>query len=304
MPIQMSCRPRQVIGGRMLAIVAAILLLCSAGAARAQEIVRFPSSDDNGPGQPPTMLDAHLFRPPGGGPYPALVGLHGCSGMFNRTTGGLTGLYRAWGAEFAAQGYALLLVDSLGPRQKGEMCSIQGFDIGIYRKRPHDAYGALLYLQQLPFVRADRVGLVGWSQGGGVTLFVIGPQRLGRPASLPAGDFRAAAAFYPGSCNERRHPGPWTAAVPLLVLMGTEDVWTPLAPCREFLDAAIGRGSRIEMVVYPGAYHGFDAPNNARRELPAYVTRGGVVPIVGTDPAARADSLARVPAFFADYLKN
>ncbi len=57
-------------------------------------------------------------------------------------------------------------------------------------------------------------------------------------------------------------------------------------------------------MVYPGACHVFDAPNLARRELPAYVTRAGVVPIVATDPAARADALQRVPAFLGRYLGN
>jgi dienelactone hydrolase len=84
--------------------------------------------------------------------------------------------------------------------------------------------------------------------------------------------------------------------------MGAEDVWTPAAPCKTFLDAAIGRGAPIEMQIYPGAYHGFDAPNQHRLELPAYRTRAGVVPIVGTDPAGRQDALSRVPAFLGKYM--
>ena len=64
------------------------------------------------------------------------------------------------------------------------------------------------------------------------------------------------------------------------------------------------RAAPIEMQVYPGAYHGFDAPNLPRRELPDYRTRAGVVPIIGTDPAARADALPRVPAFLARFLGN
>lgn len=250
------------------------------------------------------MLDGHLFRPAGEGRHPAVVGLHGCSGMFSRGTGLLTALYRAWARELTERGYVLLLVDSFGPRRHGEMCSIGGFDLALYRKRPMDAYGALRHLQAQPFVRGDRIGLIGWSQGGGVTLYAMGPERRGRPAELPQGDFRAAVAFYPGACNDRRHSSPWTSAVPLLVLLGAEDVWTPTAPCKEFLRGAIARGSRIELQVYPGAYHGFDAPDSRRRELPAYITRAGVVPIVGTDPAARADALAHVPAFLATFLKN
>ena len=297
-------RPRYAITKRFRAIAAAALLLVSFCPAAAQEIVHFHSFDDNGPGQPPTMLEARLFRPAGDGRHPAVVGLHGCSGMFRRNTKELTPLYAAWAAELTRHGYVLLLVDSLGPRQHGEMCSIQGFDLELYRKRPKDAYAALGYLQAQPFVRPDRVGLVGWSQGGGVSLFTIGPQRLGRPAALPHGDFRAAVAFYPGSCNAQRQPTPWSASIPLLVLLGAEDVWTPSAPCQALLQGAIARGSPIEMVVYPGAYHGFDAPNNRVRELPDYRTRQGVVPIVGTDPAARADALARVPVFLQRYVKD
>lgn len=284
--------------------LAALLLLVWGAAARAQELVHFPSLDDNGAGQPATMLDGYLFRPAGDGRHPAIVGLHGCSGMFSRRTGAILPSELAWASELVRHGYVVLLVDSLGPRRHGEMCSQSGFDLALYRKRPRDAYGALWFLQAQPFVRGDRVGVLGWSQGGGTTLLAIGSDSLGRPATLPQGDFRAAVAFYPGGCDVRRHPPNWTTAVPLLVLTGSADVWTPLAPCQAFIAGAVARFSPIEMQVYPGAYHAFDAPNLPRRELPQYVTRAGVVPIVATDPAARADAMQRVPAFFARYLGN
>lgn len=291
-----------MIGG-MLACAAAIAGLLWSGAAAAQEVVHFPSLEDNGPGQPATTLDGYLFRPSGPGPHPAVVGLHGCSGMLSQS-GQMSPIYREWGNELARLGYVVLIVDSLTPRRHGEMCSTTGFDLAIYRKRPRDAYGALWFLQSQPFVRADRVAAIGWSQGGGVVLLSIPTQSLGRPAALPHGDFRAAVAFYPGSCNNERLPAGWTSTTPLLILQGAEDVWTPLAPCQAFASTAIGRGAHIEMQVYPGAYHAFDAPNRARTELPQYTTRAGVVPIVGTDPAARADAFARVPAFLARYLAN
>jgi len=203
------------------------------------------------------------------------------------------------------RGYVVLLVDSFGPRQHGEMCSVGGFDLSLYRDRPKDAYGALAYLQAQDFVRADRVGAIGWSQGGGVTLFSIGTPSRGRPAGLPPErDFRAAIAFYPGSCADDRQPANWTTTVPLLVLIGVADVWTPAAPCKTFVDGAAARGAPVQIVLYPGAYHGFDAPNVTQRALPDYRTRAGVVPIVGTDPAARDDALQRVPAFLASYLSR
>jgi len=64
----------------------------------------------------------------------------------------------------------------------------------------------------------------------------------------------------------------------------------------------VARGATIEIQIYPGAHHGFDWPNLPREERPAYRMRSGVVPIIGTDPAARQDALRRVPEFLARYL--
>ena len=290
----------------ILVTVVVLLTLCDASfiPAMAQETVYFPSYWDNGADQPATTLDGYLFRLAGTGPHPGIVRLHGCSGMAQRSTGAILPIFPAWGTEFARLGYVFLLVDSLRPRQHREMCSVGGLDLSIYRKRPRDAYGALWFLQAQPDVRRDRIGVVGWSQGGATILNAIGRQSPFRPADLPANDFRAAVAFYPGACNALRQSSAWTTSIPILALLGAADVWTPMAPCKEFLDGAAARGTPVEVVIYPGADHTFDAPNLERRELPDYRTRAGVVPIVATDPAARADAVQRVPAFFGRYLNN
>jgi dienelactone hydrolase len=41
---------------------------------------------------------------------------------------------------------------------------------------------------------------------------------------------------------------------------------------QELLGAAAASGSRIELQVYPGAYHGFDRANSPIREYPEYRT--------------------------------
>src|SRR5712691_210268 len=68
-----------------LAVLAAVCIWC--GAAASQELVHFPSLEDNGPGQPSTVLDGYLFHPPGDEGHHPAVGLHGCGGMFARATG-------------------------------------------------------------------------------------------------------------------------------------------------------------------------------------------------------------------------
>ena len=52
---------------RLVAFAVAVIVFAWANAATAQEIVHFPSLEDNGPGQPSTTLDGYLFRPPGEG---------------------------------------------------------------------------------------------------------------------------------------------------------------------------------------------------------------------------------------------
>lgn len=283
-------------------ILLAFLMTARAAAGTPVQVVSFPSLADNETGHP-TMLSGYLYPTPGDRARPALVFLHGCGGLFGRSGAFLSRDLR-WASDMNQFGYVVLMVDSFGPRQHGEMCSQAGFDLRLYLQRPRDAYAALAYLQAQPFVRPDRVGLIGWSEGGGVVLFSIRAASLGRPANLPPDrDFRAAVAFYPASCNDRNHSKPWTSAVPLLILTGADDVWTPAAPCQEFAQGAEMRGSPVEIIVYPGAYHDFDFPHETVHRLPQFITRAGVIPIVGTNPAARADALIRVSAYFDHYLK-
>jgi dienelactone hydrolase len=95
---------------------------------------------------------------------------------------------------------------------------------------------------------------------------------------------------------QRQQPS-WTSAIPLLVLVGADDVLNPAAPCKYFLDGAAAHGAKTEMQIYPGAYHHFDWPNLPRHELPNLRNAAGAVPIYGTDPAARQDASLASPVF-------
>src|SRR3972149_5417972 len=57
---------------------------------------------------------AELRRPPGQGPFPALVLLHGCSGI--------TSVQRDWAERLSEWGYVTLIVDSFGPREVRNVC--------------------------------------------------------------------------------------------------------------------------------------------------------------------------------------
>jgi len=278
------------------------LLAAVASAASAQDKVQFASLDAKD-GAPATQLDGYLFRPPAANaPYPVVVFLHGCGGLISGISHKIMSREMDWAGKLNAQGIGVLMVDSFTPRGSGEMCSPSGFKEWLYLRRPADAYGALAYLQAQPFAAKDRIGMIGWSNGGGAVLFAIGAKSLGRSPGFAGQDFRAAIAFYPGSCSEQRLGADWTTAISLLILIGGSDVWTPAKPCQELVDHAAARGAPIEFHAYPGVYHDFDWPGAKKRELTAYATRDGVVPITGEDPAAHADAVTRVTAFLASHL--
>jgi dienelactone hydrolase len=98
--------------------------------------------------RPGAMLEAYLSRPEGAGPFPAVVSLHGCSGLSHSL--------RITEARFLnALGYVSLLVDSFATRGIIEAC------VSPFPDRYADALGALSYLSKLPFVDATRVALLG-----------------------------------------------------------------------------------------------------------------------------------------------
>jgi dienelactone hydrolase len=287
---------------RSILVLVALLGVLGSSAA-AQQKLTFAALDGKD-GAAPTQLDGYLFRPDGPGPYPAVVFMHGCGGLISHTTNAIVSREMDWQRRLVATGFVVLMVDGFTPRDTTEICSRTGFKEWLYLRRPGDAYAALLYLQSQPFVARDRIGLIGWSNGGGAVLMAVADKSRGRPTGFAGPDFRAAVAFYPGSCSEQRLGADWTTAIPLLILIGQEDVWTPAAPCRELAEHAAGRGAPVAFHAYPGAYHDFDWPGLKRRELTAYTTRAGVVPITAEDPAARADAQERVSTFLAGHILN
>jgi len=281
----------------MLALFSALALACAAcPAVAAAERVDFPSLDEELTHGEPTRLAGMLYRPEGAGPHPGIVGLHGCSGLFNRN-GTVKLRDEAWAELLRARGYVVVLVDSFGVRGVSTVCG-GAVSVRSSRERPYDAYAALDYLRSLPLVNAQRIGLVGWSHGGGALLYSIDAAARARARS-PGAEFRAAVAFYPASCSVRAQRGGWSSGTQTLVLIGEKDDWTRAPPCTDFVDLAQRNGTQIEVVVYPDSYHDFDWPGLREHTLPL---RGN--PTVGSNPAAMADARQRVPAFFDRYLKD
>jgi dienelactone hydrolase len=193
-------------------------------------------------------LQGYLRQTSRTGPSPAVVLLHSCNGNWLR-------LDERWGKRIGSWGYVTLTVDSFGPRGLKDTCN-NGAPVDL----AFDAYRALNFLVRQPFVDPARVAVLGFSQGGWLALTSV---EHGAIEQTSQNKFRAAIAFYPRCLGFK---GDMTVST--LILIGELDDWTPANECRNMVDGrddwGISRrkseGAPIRLIVYPGAYHAFDAP--------------------------------------------
>ena len=190
------------------------------------ERVEFEGAILRGAVIPGERVQGYLAKPEGAGPFPAVIGLHGCGGLLDRTKQRLADEHAC----------------------AGGVPDISG-------KRRSDAFGALAFLARQTFVDPQRVAAIGFSQGGLITLLVadeISFELFGRPGNL---GFRTAVALYPVCMGAGGRP-----VIPTLILIGALDDWTPAADCSDKIEGWGNEGPPVELVVYPGVHHSFYYP--------------------------------------------
>lgn len=253
--------------------LAAILSCLSCGGALASEKVSFPSRDGG-------ELAGWLSRPAAPGPAPVVIGLHGCAGLSTRT-GEIGPRETDWSRRLTAAGFAVLLVDSFGPRGIKALCNSRERSL-TPAGRARDAFAALDWLEGQGFADPKRVSVIGWSNGGSTALRIAGDREARR--------LRHVIAFYPGCRVLLKRD--WRPQTDTAIFQGLADDWTPAAPCRE-----LAQRSGARFVGFPGAYHDFDHPNLPLRERKAaYSQRPDGMVTIGSDPEARARAIAAVMA--------
>jgi dienelactone hydrolase len=238
------------------AALAAVACAQSSCARAADELVKFDTAPyivgqiqqrraiERGEMAVPTTgaIEGYLSKPDGDGPFPAVIYLHGCSGLSAAARKRFSELLTGWG-------YVSLAVDSFATRGMAEACDRPMPD------RQADAWGALLYLSKLPFVDRGRIAVVGSSQGGIVAMRLASTHDI-KLFDIPDGlNLKIAVAFYPrcGVASQQ-------LAIPTLILIGELDDWTPAQNCEQWMALRNGRGAPVKLIVYPGAYHAFDFP--------------------------------------------
>ncbi|MFT8244432.1 dienelactone hydrolase family protein [Roseomonas sp. BN140053] len=256
-------------------------------AAPAQELVRFP-------GPAGATLRALLVLPEGSRPGIPVVALHGCGGLGGPATPPRLPAREAdWARRLSALGHPVLFPDSFGSRGMTEVCAAPENGITPEATRRDDALAAAAWANRQNWARPGGAVLLGWSHGGSTALSATN-------MPVPPGLVRAAVALYPGCVRPGRPVPDFRPVAPVLMLLGEADNWTPAAPCRVLAERA---GPGVTVVSYPGAQHGFDQPDMPVRSLSGLSTTadGGGTARMGTDAAARADALVRVPTFLATW---
>jgi carboxymethylenebutenolidase len=221
------------------------------------------------PGEGLTLI-GYQAKPKDNGPFPAIVVAHE-----NR---GLTDYVMDVARRLAKAGYVALAVDQLskqgGTAKVTDPAQIPG---ALSAASPDELAGYYLsgikYLQGLPIVQKERLGMVGFCFGGGMTWLTA--------AKSP--DLKAAVPFY--------GPNPPLEGVPnikaaVLAMYGETDARINAGiPAIE--EAMKKNNKTFEKMVYPGAGHAFH--NDTGR---AY------------NPNAAEDAWKRTLEWFAKYVKG
>jgi dienelactone hydrolase len=193
-----------------------------------------------------TTVNGTLFLPPGPhAPHslPAVVMLHGSGGV-------LASRELTYGKQLAAMGIAVLVVDSFGGRPERGNSYIERLLNITETMLVADGYAALGNLATRPEIDPKRVVLVGFSYGAMATMYALMTDVADRMAP-PGLRYAGHVSFY-GPCVARFEDHRTTGA-PLLMLYGGDDQVIDHERCSAFADDLRAGGSKVDVVVYPGA---------------------------------------------------
>lgn len=184
---------------------------------------------------------------------------------------------------------------------------------------PH-AFGALNYLASHPQIDQERIGIMGISLGGILSLYAASASLTSEFAS-PGRRFAAHVAIYPvcwihetvarGNEQSRKalgEPYKQLTGAPIHILAGERDELEEPDSCQKFLNVlSLDARSSIGLTVYPGATHAWDKGKSFR-----YFDRGcrtdppgrGCYVTVEFNPEVTAKGRQFATDFFLKHLKK
>lgn len=226
-----------------------VLALLSCGGAFAQQRETI-SVESRWHGKPLT-IKATVVMPArhGEGKIPAMIIMHGSGGVRDVRE-------FAYAREFNALGVAGVVVDSFGPRgiksTVRDQSPVSSYDMVA------DVVSTLKAIGKRPDIDPERIGLIGFSKGGTVTVKVALRYYMA-PLAHDEAKFALLIAMYPwcGDQPQDFHPA---SNVPLHMLLGELDRYAGVEPCKEFGKKLTDAGGAVTLKVYAGAEHDWDVP--------------------------------------------
>lgn len=242
-----------------------------------------------------------VFKPKGGGPFPAMLLLHTCAAVdFDPQH------MRYWASRAVEEGYVAFVVDSWGQRGISEICrsSPPGFLPIHMMVRARDAYEALEHLGKFEFVDSSRVTTVGFSNGGRVS-YLLGSRGIAEMFSTRNRRFAATVAVY-GQCFNREFGITFLRPDvdrPVLSLLGALDEDGDPKECVPRLQELKDKGVPVEWHVFPDTGHAWDQPTfRVPRRFGQIGNTGGV--LFAYDPKIADASRDKLFEFLARHLKR
>ncbi|MGJ3232791.1 MAG: dienelactone hydrolase family protein [Oceanicaulis sp.] len=206
-----------------------------------------------------------MLYPPGEGPHPCVILLHGC--------GGVRRISHAYAEAAVKAGCAAMIVDSLTPRGIDYDTALAQVCTGRVlwgRERAGDLYAALDIARADPKIDARRLALAGWSHGGWTILDALALDRAGQPPDglktapeRPFEGVKGVFLIYPyvsGPALARRKP--IDPPGPVEAIFVEDDSMAKEHHAIAVLEQARKDGASVRWTTYGGVTHGFDEPDH------------------------------------------
>jgi dienelactone hydrolase len=223
-------------------------------------------------------------------PMPAVVIVHGSNGIDSR------GAFYA--AELNQAGIATLEIDMWAARG---ITGAEGRPKGVPETLP-DAYAAFKLLAANPAIDSKRIGIMGFSWGGLVSMLSATRPYSERYLGSDA-HFAAHAPTYPVCWVYNRVPGyelkEFTGA-PILLQAGELDDYDQPDTCKKLVESLDGASARlVSLKIYPNAGHAWDRlePAMTVNDPYSHLGKGGEVRIAPNEATAAASRAATVSFF-------
>lgn len=174
-----------------------------------------------------------------------------------------------WEYYLSAEGYVVVCADGRGTGARGRQWREQTYmHIGVMEAQ--DQVSLARYMQTLPFVKSDRIGIWGWSYGGFMTILSMSqadsPFRCGISVA-PVTDFRKYDSAYTERfmrTPQANEQGYLDIALPqmaerlqgrLLLVQGIADDNVHAQNAWLYVDALVRAGKQFDMQFYPDDNH-------------------------------------------------